>query len=122
MFLFTDIGDCLLVNLYSVRYIQLDTFDRHDCDSNWKTDQVLENLQVDNSEFDNNTKESEISHWDEPAEDHETVDYIPLLNINFSNHKTESFVDESDEGQRSNDEILDDDIFEELLQEAFFTQ
>ena len=82
----------------------------------------MQKLQVDvddtNGEFDNNTKESEISHLDEPPVDQETIDDTPLLNGNSSNHETEGSVDNNnDEG--SNDEILDD-IFEELLQEGFF--
>ena len=97
--------------------------DRHDCDSNSK----MQKLQVDfddtNCELDNHTKESEISHSDEPAEDQEIVDDTPLLNSNFSakitklecDHETEGSVDDNnDEG--SNDEFLDDDIFEELFQ------
>ena len=45
------------------------------------------------------------------------MDDTPLLNNNFSSHKTEGFVnDNNDEGSN---EILDDDIFEELSQEAF---
>ena len=73
-----------------------------------------------NGEFDNNTKESEISYLDEPAENQEIADDTPLLNNNFSSHKTEGFVNgNNDEGSN---EILDDDIFEELLQEALFAQ
>ena len=46
------------------------------------------------------------------------MDDTPLLNNNFSSHKTEGFVnDNNDEGSN---EILDDDIFEELLQETLF--
>ena len=71
-----------------------------------------------NGEFDNNTKESEINHLDEPAENQEIVDDTPLLNNNLSSHETESFVDgNNDEGST---EILDGDIFEELPQEGFF--
>ena len=99
---------------YSVRY-----FDRHDCDSNSK----MQKVDVDdaNGEFDNNTKECGISHLDEPAEDQETVDDTSLLNSNFSNHKTERFfVDENND--KGSNEILDDDVFEELMEEAFFAK
>ena len=71
-----------------------------------------------NGEFDNNTKESEINHLDEQAENQKIVDDTLLLNNNFSSHETEGFVDDNN-GEGST-EILDDDIFEELPQEGFF--
>ena len=80
---------------YSVRY-----FDRHDCDSNRKMKQLQVDVDNTNGEFDNNAKESEISHLDEPAEYQETVDDTPLLNSNFTNHETGGFVDDS------NDEVM----------------
>ena len=98
---------------YSVRY-----FDRHDCDSNSKMQKV--DVNDTNDEFDNNTKESEISHLDKPAESEEIVDDTPLLNNNFSSHETEGFAD--DNNYEGSNEILDDAIFEELFQEAFFAQ
>ena len=56
-----------------------------------------------------------------PAEYLETADDTRLFNSNFSNQSWVfsrwQYFDE-----RSNGEILDDDIFEELLQEAFFAQ
>ena len=56
-----------------------------------------------------------------PAEYLETADDTRLFNSNISNlswvFSRWQYFDE-----RSNDEILDDDIFEELLQEAFFAQ
>ena len=98
---------------YSVRY-----FDRHDCDSNSKMQKV--DVDDTNGEFDNNIKDSDISHLEDSVEDQESVDVTPLLNSNFSNRETERFVDENnDEGSNY---ILDDDIFKERLQEVFFAQ
>ena len=48
-------------------FIQLGN--RHDCDSNSKMQKLQVDLDDTNSDFDNNTKESEIKHLGKPAED-----------------------------------------------------
>ena len=61
----------------------------------------MQNVDVNdiNGEFDNSTKESEISHLDGAAENQEIADDTPLLNNNFNSRKTEGFVDDNnDEG------------------------